>query len=178
MWQLRTYREQKGLTLQAGWEDRVDFGIELYQDIPIRSQPIWIPLNSPRVLTPIDLDAVEAEGSGPEIRTDTCKVCHIQPERPVAFHEFISSETSSASEIGNSNEARETLAHEEGSDLDSMPELEDEINLDTLEIPVWLIPQGVVVNFCNGRVTFETEPGPPWQEVLAQMLEEQNQTSE
>ena len=36
-WQLRTYREQKGLTLQAGWEDRVDFGIELYQDIPIRS---------------------------------------------------------------------------------------------------------------------------------------------
>ena len=177
-WQLRTYREQKGLTLQAGWEDRVDFGIELYQDIPIRSRPIWIPLNSPRVLTPIDLDAVEAEGSGPEIRTDTCKVCHIQPERPVAFHEFISSETSSASEIGNPNEARETLAHEEGSDLDSMPELEDEINLDTLEIPVWLIPQGVVVNFHNGRVTFETEQGPPWQEVLAQMLEEQNQTSE
>ena len=86
--------------------------------------------------------------------------------------------TSSGSEIGNSNEACETLAHEEGSDLDSMPELEDEINLDTLEIPVWLIPQGVVVNFRNGRVTFETEQGPPWQEVLAQMLEEQNQTSE
>ena len=39
-WQLKTYREQKGLTLQAGWEDRVDFGIELYQDIPIRSRPI------------------------------------------------------------------------------------------------------------------------------------------
>ena len=177
-WQLSTYHEQKGLTLQAVWEDRVDFGIELYQDIPIRSQPIWIPLNSPRVLTPIDLDAVEAEGSGPEIRTDMCKVCHIQPERPVAFHEFISSETSSASEIGNPNEACETLAHEEGSDLDSMPELEDEINLDTLEIPVRLIPQGVVVNFRNSRVTFETEQGPPWQEVLAHMLEEQNQTSE
>ena len=106
---------------------------------------------------------MEAEGPGPEIRTDTCKVCHVQPERPVAFHEFISSETSGASEIGNSNEAREILAHEEGSDLDSIPELEDEINLDTLEIPVWLIPQGVVVNFRNGRVTFETEP--PWQEV-------------
>ena len=105
-------------------------------------------------------------------------MCHIQPERPVAFHEFILSETSSASEIGNSNEAREALAHEEGSDLDSMPELQDEINLDTLEITVWLIPQGVVVNFHNGRVTFETEQGPPWQEVLDQMLEEQNQTSE
>ena len=69
-----------------------------------------------------------------------CKVYHIQPERPVAFHEFISSDTSSASEVGNPNEARETLAPEEDSDLDSMPELEDEINLDTLEIPVWLIP--------------------------------------
>ena len=132
----------------------------------------------PRVLTPIDLDALEAEGSGPEIRTDTCKVCHIQPGRPVAFHEFISSDTSSTSEVGNPNEARETLAYERASDLDSMPELEDEINLDTLEIPVWLIPQGVVVNFCNGWVTFETEQGPPWQEVLDQMLEEQNQTAE
>ena len=96
----------------------------------------------PSILTPIDLDAVEAEGSGPEIRTDTCKVCRIQPDGPVAFHEFISSETSSASEIGNPNEARETLAHEEGSDLDSMPELEDEINLDTIEIPVWFNPSG------------------------------------
>ena len=31
-WQLRTYRQQKGLTLQAGWEDKVDVGIELYRD--------------------------------------------------------------------------------------------------------------------------------------------------
>ena len=105
-------------------------------------------------------------------------MCHIQQERPVAFHEFISSDTSSAGEVGNPNEACETLAPEEDSDLDSMPELEDEINLDTLEIPVWLIPQGVVVNFRNSRVTFETEQGHPWQEVLAQMLEEKNQTSE
>ena len=59
-----------------------------------------------------------------------------------------------------------------------MPELEDQINLDALEIPAWLIPPGVVVNFCNGQVTFETEQGPPWQEVLTQMLEEQNQTSD
>ena len=36
-WQLKTYCEQKGLTLQVGWEDKVDFGIELYQDIPTRS---------------------------------------------------------------------------------------------------------------------------------------------
>ena len=177
-WQLRTYREQKGLTLQAGWKDRVDFRIELYQDIPIRSRPIWIPLDSPRVLTPIDLDAVEIEGAESEVRIDTCKVCHIQPKRPVAFHEFISSETSSASDIENPNEARKSSAHEEGSGLDSMPELEDEIDLDALEIPLWLIPHGVIVNFHNSWVTFETEQGPPWQEVLTQMLDEQNQTSE
>ena len=29
-WQLRTYRQQRGLTLQAGWEDKVDFGLDLY----------------------------------------------------------------------------------------------------------------------------------------------------
>ena len=135
-------------------------------------------MNSPRVLTPVDLDAVEAGGSGSEVRTDTCKVCHIQPKRPVAFHEFISSEMSSTSEIGNSNKACETSAREEDSDLDSMPELEDDIGLDTIEIPVWLIPQGVIINFRNSRVTFGAEQGPPWQEVLTQMLEEQNQTSE
>ena len=29
-WQLRTYRKQRGLTLQAGWKDKVDFGLDLY----------------------------------------------------------------------------------------------------------------------------------------------------
>ena len=27
-----TYRQQKGLTLQAGWEDKLDFGLDLYRD--------------------------------------------------------------------------------------------------------------------------------------------------
>ena len=161
-WQLKTYREQKGLTLQAGWEDRADFGIELYQEVPVRLKPIWIPLDSSRTLTPINLDRVETEEAESEVRTDICKVCHIQPERPEAFHEFISSETSSASEIANPNDARESSVREESSDLDSMPELEDQIDLDALEMPAWLIPPGVVVNFRNGRVTFETEQGPPW----------------
>ena len=67
---------------------------------------------------------------------------------------------------------------EEDSDLDSMPELEDETNLDTIDIPLWLIPNGVLVTFKGGRVTFEREQGPPWQEVLAQMLEEQSLTTE
>ena len=31
-WHLMTYRQQKGLTLQAGWEDKLDFRLELYRD--------------------------------------------------------------------------------------------------------------------------------------------------
>ena len=31
-------------------------------------------------------------------------------------------------------------------------------------------------NFSGGRVIFEREQGPPWQDVLTQMLEEQNST--
>ena len=55
-----------------------------------------------------------------------------------------------------------------------MPELEDATNSDTVEIPLWLIPNGVMVTFRGGRVIFEREQGPPWQDVLTQMLEEQN----
>ena len=36
---------------------------------------------------------------------------------------------------------------------------------------------GVMVTFRGGRVIFEREQGPPWQDVLTQMLEEQNSTS-
>ena len=50
-----------------------------------------------------------------------------------------------------------------GSDSDSMPELEDETNLDSVKIPLWLIPNGVMVTFRRGRVIFEREQGPPWQ---------------
>ena len=35
----------------------------------------------------------------------------------------------------------------EGSDVDSMPELEDETNLGAVKIPLWLIPNGVMVTF-------------------------------
>ena len=59
-----------------------------------------------------------------------------------------------------------------------MPELEDVTNSGTIEIPLWLIPNGVMVTFRGGRVIFEREQGPPWQDVLTQMLEEQNSTLE
>ena len=96
----------------------------------------------------------------------------------MVFREQISNNSSSSSSTRDDHETNEPPIVEEGDDLDSMPELEDETDLDAMEIPVWLIPHGVVVTFRGGWVTFEREQGPPWQEVLAQMIEEQNQTTE
>ena len=182
-WQLRTYRQQRGLTLQAGWEDKVDFGIELYRDRPVESLRYMVPTGSPETLKPEDLDVAETRS---EVRTDTCQVHCIHPRRPVAFQEFIpiSSSSSSSSrssstsdEIGHSNETQELSVVAGDSDLDSMPELEDDIDSNNIEIPLWLIPRGVMIVFRRGRMVFEREQGPPWQEVLAQMMEEQEATS-
>ena len=173
-WHLMTYRQQKGLTLQAGWEDKLDFGLELYRDTFEASLKILTPILSPRVLTPIDLDALEVKNTELDLPTDVCKLTHIGHERPVLFHELVSGSSVSSSSVGNNNETLELPVADEGSDIDSMPELEDETNLDSVEIPLWLIPNGVMVTFQRGRVIFEREQGPPWQDVLTQMLEEQN----
>ena len=173
-WHLMTYRQQKGLTLQAGWEDKLDFGLDLYRDTFEASPRILTPIHSPEVLTPVDLDALEVKDTELDLPTDVCKLSHIEHERPVLFHELISGSSASLSSIGNNNKALELPVVGEGSDVDSMPELEDETNLDSVKIPLWLIPNGVMVNFQGGRVIFEREQGPPWQDVLTQMLEEQN----
>ena len=103
-----------------------------------------------------------------------CKLSHIEHERPVFFHELVSGSSVSSSNVGNNNETLELPVVGEGSDIDSMPELEDATNSDTVKIPLWLIPNGVMVTFRRGRVIFEREQGPPWQDVLTQMIEEQN----
>ena len=59
-WHFKTYRQQKGLTLQAGWEDKVDFGVDLYRDIPEVPQRILTPIHSPEVLTPVGLNTAWA----------------------------------------------------------------------------------------------------------------------
>ena len=173
-WHLMTYRQQKGLTLQAGWEDKLDFGLELYRDPFEASLRILTPIHSPRVLTPVDLDALEVKDPELDLPTDVCKLSHIDHERPVLFHELILGSSVSSSSVGNNNETLESPVVDEGSDQDSMPELEDVPNLDLVEIPWWLIPSGVMVTFRGERVIFEREQGPPWQEVLTQMLEEQD----
>ena len=176
-WHLMNYRQQKGLTLQAGWEDKLDFGLDLYRDIPEVSQKILTPIHSPEVLTPVDLDALEIKDTELDLPTDVCKLSHIEHERPVLFHELIPGSSVSSSSIENLDETLEIPVVDEESDVDSMPELEDETNLDLVEIPWWLIPNGVMVTFRGGRVIFEREQGPPWQDVLTQMLEKQNSTS-
>ena len=173
-WHLMTYRQQKGLTLQAGWEDKLDFGLELYRDPFEASLRILTPIHSPRVLTPVDLDALEVKDPELDLPTDVCKLSHIDHERSVIFHELISGSSVSSSSVENNNETLELPVVHEESNLDSMPELEDVPNLDLVEIPLWLIPNGVMVTFREGRVFFEREQGPPWQEVLTQMLEEQD----
>ena len=118
------------------------------------------------------------EGNESGIHTDVCKACHIHHERPVLFHELIPEDSDESSEEENRDVVHRLPTVEEDSDHDSMPELEDELDLDSIEIPLWLIPGGVIATFRGGQVEFEREQGPPWQEVLAQMLAEQDSTSE
>ena len=120
------------------------------------------------------LDALEVKDPELDLPTDVCELAHIEHERPLLFHELVSGSSVSSSSVGNNDETLELPVVEEGSDLDSMPELEDVPNLDLVEIPLWLIPNGVMVTFRGGRVIFEREQGPPWQDVLTQMLEEQD----
>ena len=173
-WHLMTYRQQKGLTLQAGWEDKLDLCLDLYRDKLEVPQRILTPIPTPEVLTPVDLDALEIKDTELNLSTDVCKLSHVEHERPVLFHELIPGSSASLNSVENINETLRLPAVDEGSDVDSMPELEDEANSDLVEIPLWLIPNGVMVTFRGGRVNFEREQGPPWQDVLTQMLEEQN----
>ena len=146
-WHLMTYQQQKGLTLQAGWEDKLDFGLDLYRDAFEASLRILTPIHSPEVLTPVDLDALEVKDTELDLPTDVCKLSHIEHERPVLCHELISGSSVSSSSVENNNETLESPVVGEGSDVDSMPELEEETNLDSVKIPLWLIPNGVMVTF-------------------------------
>ena len=78
---------------------------------------------------------------------DVCKLTQIGPERPMLFHELTSGSSVSSSSVGNDNETLELPVVDEGSDVDSMPELEDATNSSAVEIPLWLIPNGVMVTF-------------------------------
>ena len=76
-WQLKTYHQQSSLTLQAGWKDKVDIGLDLHRDIQYKSDRALTPIEPCRVLTPIDLDALEARASEEGVETDICRLCHV-----------------------------------------------------------------------------------------------------
>ena len=64
---------------------------------------ILTPIYSPRVLTPVDLDALEANDPELELPTDVCKLSHMDHERPVLFHELISGSSASSSSVENNS---------------------------------------------------------------------------
>ena len=121
--------------------------MDLYRDIPEVPQRILTPTHSPEVLTPVDLNVLEIKDTELDLSTDVCKLSHIEHERPVHFYELISGSSASSSSVGNNNETLELPVVGEGSDVDSMPEQEDEPHLDSVEIPLWLIPNGIMVTF-------------------------------
>ena len=121
--------------------------MDLYRDIFEASLRILTPLHSPEVLTPVHLDALEIKDTELGLSTDVCELSHIEHKRPVLFHELISGSSATSSSARNNNETLELPVVEEGSNVDSMPELEDETDLDSVEIPLWLIPNGVMVTF-------------------------------
>ena len=55
--------------------------------------------------------------------------------------------------------SQQSIGVAEDSDLDSMPELEDDTDASNIEIPLWLIPRGVMIAFRGGRMVFEREQG-------------------
>ena len=110
-----------------------------------------VPTGPPETLKPEDLDVAETRS---KVKTDTCQVHCIHSRRLVAFQEFIPIRSSSSSspngsrssstsdEIGDSNETQELSVTAGDSDLDSMPELEDDIDVSNIEIPFMVDTSG------------------------------------
>ena len=99
--------------------------MDLYRDTFEASLRILTPIHSPEVLTPVDLDALEVKDPELELPTDVCKLSHIDHERPLLFHELVSGSSVSSRSVENNDETLESPVVREGSDVDSMPELED-----------------------------------------------------
>ena len=64
--------------------------LDLYRDIFEASLRILTPIHSHRVLTPVDLDALEVKDTELDLPTDVCKLTHIEHERPLLFYELVS----------------------------------------------------------------------------------------
>ena len=186
LWQLHTYKRQHGLTLQAGWDDVVDFGITLGKIIKVA-----IPRNcghKSSLLTPID------QGHRSNTVCDVCELDCIPRLQKLALHEAvvdISSQSSSEDRSIGSSESEtvyfdiDNLSTDElASTSDSIPDLEDHMGrivggpwrtrirrarAAKLHLPI-TPAQAWRDLFRPSRPANE---GQPWREVLGFMVDEQ-----
>ena len=127
-WQLPTYKQQHGLTLQAGWEDVVDFGIPLGKVIKVA-----VPRCSSQQSTLFG--PVEAKNVG-LIRCPILVELDYTPrlQRLALCESVVDISSQSSSEDGSIGTSESETAHFDIDDLstddltsipDSIPELED-----------------------------------------------------
>ena len=126
-WQLHTYKQQHGLTLQAGWEDVVDFGISLGKVIKV-AVPRCSSQQSPP-LTPL------GQRRRSNTVSDTCQLNYTpRLQRLVLSESVIDISSQSSREDGSIGSNESETAHFDLDDLstddltstpDSIPELED-----------------------------------------------------
>ena len=126
-WQLHTYKQQRGLTLQAGWEDVVDFGIPLGKVIKVA-----VPRCSSQQST---LLAPLGQRCRSNTVSDICQIDYTPRLQRLALCEsVIDTSSQSSSEDGSIGSSESETAHFDLDDLstddltsipDSIPELED-----------------------------------------------------
>ena len=131
LWQLHTCRLQHGLTLQAGWDDVVDFGITLGKIVRVA-----VPRNC-------RFGSYNLTSPGQEHRSetvcDTCKVNHTPSLQRLALREAVVniSRPSSPEDRSSGSEASETVhfdldnlsTEELESSSDSVPDLIDHMGM-------------------------------------------------
>ena len=186
LWQLSTYKRQHGLTLQAGWDDVIDFGIPVGKIIKVAV---------PRYCSH---ESVFGTPGGPGYRSNTvsevCELDCIPRLQKLALRESVVEVTSQSSDETSSirSEESETVhfdldnltTDELDSTSDSVPDLED--HLGRIVIGPWRTGRRRArANRLRLHVTptqswrdlfrpphLERE-GQPWREVLGMMVEEQ-----
>ena len=190
LWQLPTCKRQHGLTLQAGWDDVVDFGITLGRIVRVA-----IPMNC-------RFGSSNSTSSGQESRSDLvsgiCELSRIPKLQKLVLREAVVEVPSQSSQEGESSESDESetvlfdldnLSTEElVSSSDSIPDLIDHMGMvlggswrtrirrarararaSRLHLPIG--PAQTWRDFF--RPSHPDREGQPWREVLGLMVEEQ-----
>ena len=185
-WQLHTYKQQHGLTLQAGWEDVVDFGIPLGKLIKVA-----VPRCSNQettLLPPI------GQRSRFNTVSDVCELDYVpQLQKLVLCESVVDISSQSSDEDGSIRSGESETAHFDIDDLatdelastpDSIPDLEDHrgrivggpwrthirrVRAARLHLPI--APAQAWRNFF--RPIHPEQEGQPWREVLGIMVDEQ-----